>query len=235
MFNTKNSSASMTLGLALVFAAACGSDDDDDNNTGVSASADSSGVRASAPGVSASAGGQGASATAGAVDAATAQLALDELTGNVDTSVSGFSLQNAAPPSAGAAPRNTPEGPAVAVKCNAGGEASVGGYVNVVPVPVLVDVKVAIDYNACVTPTGTTIAGSLDFSQTVAAGAGTPLRVETLYQGEVTMTGRVNVTCPVDLNVLVDETGQAVQVGGSFCGQNASALKLQIMPRWRAN
>lgn len=220
-------SCSIAAGLTLVLAAACGSDDDDDSAK-VSASADASGVRATA-------GGTGASVSAQTVDLATAQLALDELAGNVDTTITGFSAQNPAAPSAGSAqPTTASDGPAIAVRCNAGGEASVGGYVNVVPVPVLVDVKVAIDYNACITPTGTTIAGNIEFSQTVAAGPGTPLRVETLYQGDVTMTGRVNVKCPVDLNVLVDEAGQAIQIGGQFCGQDASALKLQVSPRWQA-
>lgn len=229
MFIANKPSTSIAFGLALALATACGSDDDNNNSDGVGASVDASGARATAPGVR-------ASASTGSVDAATAQLALDELTGNVDTAITGFTVQRPASPNAGAAPATTtPDGPALAVRCNAGGEASVAGYVNVVPVPVLVDVKVAIDYNACVTQTGTTLAGKLDFSQTLAAGAGTPLRVETLYQGDVTMTGRVNATCRVDLNVLVDEAGQAVQVGGTFCGQSASALKLQIMPRWRAD
>jgi hypothetical protein len=38
------------------------------------------------------------------------------------------------------------------------------------------------------------------------------------------------------LNVLVDAAGRAVSVGGTFCGQEASDLdlNLQIMPRWSA-
>ena len=225
MFSSKSiPSIAFGLGLAL---SACATDDDTDND-GVSASVDSSGVRASA-------GGEGASASAGKVDVATAQLALDELAGNVDVAVTGFTTVNPAPPSTGAAPATITPAPAIGVRCNAGGEASVGGYVNVVPNPLLVDVKVAIDYNACVTPTGTTIAGNVEFSQTVATGVGVPLRVETLYSGDITMTGRVNVTCPVDLNVLVDETGKAIQVGGQFCGQEAAALQLQIQPRWRTS
>jgi hypothetical protein len=85
-----------------------------------------------------------------------------------------------------------------------------------------------------VSNTGTTIQGNIEFSQTVAAGAGTPLRVETIYTGDVTFAGKINARCPVDLNVLVDEAGRAVQVQGSFCGQDASALDLQISPRWDA-
>ncbi|HKU43717.1 MAG TPA: hypothetical protein VJR89_36410, partial [Polyangiales bacterium] len=84
----------------------------------------------------------------------------------------------------------------------------------------------------CSTVTGTAIRGSLEFSQTVAAGPGTPLRIETLYTGDVELTGRINAKCPVDLNVLVDETGRAIQVGGQFCGQDAAALTLQVSPRW---
>jgi hypothetical protein len=236
MFSNQHMSATLALGLALV---ACGSDDGDEGVStsapGVSASAGGSGVKASAPGVSASVDANGARASAGPVDVATAQLALDELTGNVDTAVTGYGTQNpVTAPAPGAAAATTPDGPVIAVQCASGGAASVGGYVNVVPVPVLVDVKVAIDYQGCVTQTGTTIAGNIDFSQTVAAGAGTPLRVETLYQGDVTLSGRVNARCPVDLNVLVDETGKAVQVQGKFCGQDASQLNLQVQPRWRA-
>ena len=161
-----------------------------------------------------------------AVDPATAQLALNELSTNVDTTVTGFS------DSAAHATANSGAGGAVAVRCLSGGDAMVDGYVNVVPLPVNVDVKVAITYNGCVTNSGTMIQGELDFSQTVAAGPGTPLRIETIYTGEVELTGRVNAKCPVDLNVLVDETGRAIQVSGEFCGQDATALSLQISPRW---
>jgi len=238
---SKHQKTSIALAVSLALAA-CGSDDENDTDgvsasaPGVSASADASGVRASAPGVSASANGSGASASAGAVDLTTAQLALDELSGSVDTTVTGFAVQNPVPPASGTTPPAAmPARPAIAVTCNAGGTASVGGYVNVVPAPVLVDVKVAIDYAGCSTPNGTAIAGNIDFSQTVAAGAGTPVRVETLYQGEVTLTGRVNAVCAVDLNVLVDELGKTVQVGGTFCGHEASALNVQVQPRWRAD
>lgn len=161
-----------------------------------------------------------------AVDPATAQLALNELSTNVDTTVTGFSDSGAH------ATANPGAGGAVAVRCQAGGDAMVDGYVNVVPLPVNVHVKVAITYNGCVTNGGTMIHGELDFSQTVAAGPGTPLRIETIYTGEVEFTGRVNAKCPVDLNVLVDETGRAIQVSGEFCGQDATALNLQISPRW---
>jgi hypothetical protein len=151
------------------------------------------------------------------VDAATAQAALTELTANVDTTVTGA--------------KGGAEGNAIQVTCAGGGGASVAGRVNVVPVPTTVDVQVAIDYNGCVTNNGTTLAGTVDFSQSVQAGA-LPVRVQTIYQGEITFTGRVQAQCTVDLNVLVDEAGKAVQVTGSFCGQDAAALNVQVSPRW---
>jgi len=84
-----------------------------------------------------------------------------------------------------------------------------------------------------VTSRGNVLAGELEFSQTVAAGPGTPLRVETLYQGDVVFSGRIQARCPVDLNVLVDETGRAVEVSGSFCGRAAGMLDLQLTPHWQ--
>lgn len=107
----------------------------------------------------------------------------------------------------------------------------VGGYVNVVPNPVQVDVNVAIQYEACATNAGTTITGDLEFSQIVVAGSA-PLRVETTYQGDVALSGRVDAQCAIDLNVLVDGSGQAIEVGGTFCGHEAATLDLQITPRW---
>lgn len=179
---------------------------------------------------------------ASATDAATAQLALRELTGHVDTTVTVFgssgsasatgtgSAQPAATPN-GAPP---PSGALVSLPCAAGGTANVGGHVHVTTAPVAVDVAVMIAYAGCTTPSGTAIAGDVDFSQTVVADPGA-LRIETLYQGDVVFSGKVNARCAIDLNVLVDETGAAVQVGGSFCGQDASTLQLQVSPRWRAN
>jgi len=195
------------VGVMLALAACADSGDEDDR--GVSVNADDDGASVS-------------------VDANTAQLALDELTTHVDTTVTGFGGMRAGDaPAAPAAPGET----TLSMRCTAGGDARVGGYVNIVPVPVLVDVKVAIQYNGCVTNTGTTIAGDIEFSQTVAAGS-TPLRVETIYSGDVVLSGRVNARCPIDLNVLVDETGQSIEIGGTFCGQDASTLDLRISPRW---
>jgi hypothetical protein len=124
----------------------------------------------------------------------------------------------------------------VTINCTAGGNANVGGFVSVVPEPVNVDVNAMITYNDCVTLTGTTLDGTIEFSQSVAAGAGPALQIETTYTGDVVLRGRVNAHCPVDLNVLVDAAGRAVSVGGTFCGQEASDLdlNLQIMPRWSA-
>jgi hypothetical protein len=171
---------------------------------------------------------QSTAATITTVDKSTAQLALGELTGSVDTTVTGF---NGVAPAPGA-PIVSADGAGTVVRCAAGGDASVGGHVNVVPVPVLVDVNVAINYNACVTQTGTTLAGDIDFTQTVAAGVGTPLRVEAVYKGNILFSGKVVADCPVDVRVLVDEAGKAIEVSGTFCGQDATGLELQIMPRW---
>jgi hypothetical protein len=168
------------------------------------------------------------------VDPQTAQLALAELASTVDASVTGFGSVNAGTAGAPMANgRGVGAQGEIEVACASGGGARIAGRVNVVPVPVMVDVDVAIAYAGCVTSGGTTIAGNVDFSQSVAAGAGVPLRVETLYQGDVVFSGEVNARCAVDLNVLVDETGRALQVGGSFCGQNATALTLQVNPRWQ--
>jgi len=180
---------------------------------------------------------RGDARAAGTVDLATAQLALQELTTNVDVTVTGFGSANPAATSASVSASGAAAETTLNMRCAGGGDANVGGYVNVTPLPVFVDVKVAIAYDACITSSGTAIAGDIDFSQTVAAGPGTPLRVETLYQGDVVLTGKVNASCPVDLNVLVDETGRALQIGGSFCGHDASALSVQlnVAPRWSAN
>jgi hypothetical protein len=123
------------------------------------------------------------------------------------------------------------------VNCASGGAANFDGHVHVVPVPVMVDVNVAIDFDRCTTADGTTMAGNVEFVQSVAAaalGAPTPEQVETRYQGHVQCTGKLNASCPVDVHVLVDETGRAVQVSGMFCGQDASQLNLQIKPSWVA-
>jgi hypothetical protein len=238
----------LTLGIGLTLAA-CAAEADEDGASasapGVGAQAGANGVSASAPGVSAQAGPNGASAQAGPVGVQTAQLALDELSGNVDVSVDGFKTGAGTaavppPPGTGAAPVDGAPGEAGAnaarqlnVACAAGGDAALDGYVNVVPAPVAVDVKVAIGFNNCTTQTGTTIDGDIDFSQTVLTGPETPLQVETIYTGDVSLTGeRVNVSCPVDLNVVVDETGRAVKVAGMFCNEDASQLNLQIQPRW---
>ncbi len=225
----KHSGSVMVTAIALSLAACSDSNDPDD---GASAS-----VGVDEDGASVAVDDEGASVDVDAqgIDVNTAQLALDELATNVDVTIGGFGTANPAappPPPAGAAPA-TPSPTALAVRCAAGGEAMVDGYVNVVPQPVLVDVKVAIDYNACVTNGGTTIVGSLDFSQTVAAGS-VPLRVETTYTGDIQFAGKVNAKCAVDLNVLVDEAGRAIEVAGTFCGQDASTLNLQLTPHWSA-
>src|SRR4051812_23637559 len=158
----KQQGFSAAVGVALALAACSDNGDDRD----VSASASTNGGRVSA-----------------AVDPATAQLALDELSTNIDTTITDFS--DSSPGPTGTARPPTAAGPGASstldLTCAAGGAAKVDGYVNVVPLPVNVDVKVAITYDGCVTNGGTTIHGDIDFSQTVAAGPGAPLRVETIY------------------------------------------------------
>jgi hypothetical protein len=153
------------------------------------------------------------------VDAQTAQAAMNELVSSVDTTVAGYQ--------SGGAGAGT-----VNLKCNAGGTADVSGHVNVAMNPVSVDVKVAIDYNACQTKNGTTLDGNLDFTQSVVAGK-VPVRVETRYQGDVKLTGKVEADCAVNVSVLVDEAGKTVQVTGDVCGNNAADLDLTIAPRWK--
>lgn len=153
------------------------------------------------------------------VDAKTAQAAMSELVSSVDTTITGYQ--------SGGGGTGT-----INLKCNAGGTADVNGHVNVAMNPVTVDVKVAIDYNACQTPNGTTLNGNLDFTQSVVAGK-VPVRVETKYQGDVKLTGKVEADCAVDVSVLVDEAGKTVQVTGNVCGNNAADLDLTIRPRWQ--
>lgn len=152
------------------------------------------------------------------VDVATAQSALTALTTNVDTTVTGVNTMSSGDGT-------------LTLDCASGGSANVTGHVNVVPVPVMVDVNVAIDYNGCTSDSGTQMAGTIDFTQTVQAGS-VPVRVQTVYQGNVAFTGNIEADCLVDLNVLVDEAGRTVEVSGSFCGRAASELDLQVMPRW---
>ena len=151
------------------------------------------------------------------VDIATAQAALTTLSGNVDVTVTSF-----APTASGAA---------VSVACAAGGQANVTGHVNVVPVPVNVDVAVEISYAGCQTMDGAILGGSLQFQQRVAAGS-QPLRVETFYMGDVQFSGRVQARCSTDVHVLVDETGRTVSIDGMFCGHDATEFNLQVAPRW---
>lgn len=204
----------------LLSAAACSDSDDDGDRPGVS-------VEGKAEGSS-------------SVDPAVAQAALNELTASVDVTITDFDGANsagippAAPPAAEPGVSSAATQGGITINCIAGGNANVGGFVSVVPEPVNVDVNAMITYNDCVTLRGTTLDGTIEFSQSVAAGAGPAVQIETVYAGDVTMRGAVNATCPVDLNVLVDAAGRAVQVDGSFCGQDARELNLQIMPRWSA-
>ena len=211
----------------IVASSACDDDGDEprvvaeDPNTGSSASAGSG----ASPGSGAKAG------AGGAVDADAAQLALGELASTVDATVTGFSARPAGDPSATA---GGVQG-VIDVACLGGGAARVEGRVDVEPAPLMVDVDVRIEYAACASAdrTGSRIDGSLRFTQTVVAGPGAPLRVATRYQGDVSFVGGLQLRCPIDADVLVDESGLAVEVTGEVCGRDAAGLSLQIAPHWQ--
>lgn len=211
--------------------------DDGDDSVDVDGDSEESSARTTRPitgapagaGASAGAGanaGNGANATA-AIDRESAQLVLAELASTVDATVVGFSST----PTAGEGEVGAQA--AVEVACASGGGARVSGRVNVVPAPVMVDVDVAIAFNACLTRGGSAIAGSLQFTQAVDAGPGTPLRIATRYRGEVELSGRLQLRCSVDVNVLVDEAGQALDISGEVCGQDAAELSVQVTPHWQ--
>jgi hypothetical protein len=153
------------------------------------------------------------------IDSSTAQAAMRALVSSVDTAVTGYESDG---DSAGT----------VKLTCSGGGAAEAQGHVSVAVNPVAVDVELAIAYDACQTQGGTTLDGNLVFKQTVLAGQA-PLRVETVYQGDVRFTGEVEAECGVDVKVLVDEAGKAVSVSGTFCGNDAAALNVQVTPRWK--
>ena len=160
------------------------------------------------------------------IDATAAQRALDEVTLGVDSAVTSFSAAN--PPSNVAG--GTPPRAHLDVACPAGGMARLDGYVDVVPRPIHVDIKVAITYYECMTRS-TLISGDLEFSQAVDAAADA-LRIETIYTGDVQLRGAVNARCEVDLSVVVDETGRALELAGRFCGYDANTLAMHLTPRW---
>ena len=151
-------------------------------------------------------------------DGPTAQAAANELVSSVDATVTGYERDGGGAGS-------------VIVECAAGGQASVSGSVDVSTRPVTVDVAVSIEYQACKSSSGTTMEGDIEVVQSVVAGKD-PLHVQTTYSGDVVFTGNIEADCPVDIKVEVDETGKAVDVEGSFCGQDAKDLDIHISPRW---
>jgi len=178
----------------------------------------------------------GASTNPGVVDVSTAQHALTALTGNVDVSVRGFKMDVAS--GTGLAAGSGSGGGAaqsVNVACAGGGGADVDGHMSMAPAPVAIDVNVAIAFSGCATSAGTMIDGIVEFSQSLATtpDTTTPFQVETTYVGDVNLSGNVNVSCPVDLNVLVDETGRTIKVEGLFCNQDASQLAMHLQPLWQ--
>lgn len=198
------------------------------------------------------------------MDPGTAQFALSELTTSTDIALNEFTGQDAAaanggngipatagenvaptiPPggqstSPGAADDDTPEVNAVSqtgvsVPCPAAGNANVGGRVSIGARPAVMDVRATVIYDNCVSYAGTLLNGSVEVSQSLASNPEAPLQIETIYTGDVELSGAtINATCPVDMNVVTDLTGRSVNVGGTFCGQDASTLNLQIAPRWK--
>lgn len=105
------------------------------------------------------------------------------------------------------------------------------GHVHVAVDPVAVDVQLAIAYDKCETRDGAALSGNLDFKQSVLAGQN-PVRVHTVYQGNVVFSGKLQADCAVDVMVLVDEAGKTVRVTGSFCGNDAADLDIAVMPHW---
>lgn len=194
-------------------------------------------AEAEEPSVSAETYKGGASANPGVVDVGTAQQALFALTGNIDVLARDFRTAVSSG-TAVAADSGSGAGAAQSVdaRCAGAGTAAVDGHMNMAPAPVAVDVSLAIAFSGCATLNGTMLDGNIEFSQTLVAGpnATTPMQVETLYVGDVNLSGNVNISCPVDLNVLVDETGRAIQVQGTFCNQDASNLAMQLQPLWEA-
>jgi len=203
-------------------------------------------------------------ADAPAMDPGTAQFVLNELTTSTDIALNEFTGTDAAAANGGdgipanggegATPTIPPDGQSttnpgaaddtphvtatsrtgVTVPCVAAGTANVGGHVNVGPQPLALDVRAMVLYDRCVTYAGTTLNGNVEISQSLAQNPENPLQVETIYAGDVELHGPVNAKCPVDVNVVTDVKGQSLNVGGTFCGQDASTLKLEVAPRWAA-
>jgi len=153
-----------------------------------------------------------------AVDVSTAQAAMRALVSSVDTSMSGYQ-------------GGGDSGGTLKLECASGGAADVQGHVHVMIDPVTVDVDLAIEYDACKTRDGAVLSGNIDFSQSVVAGQ-VPTRVETVYKGNVVFTGSVQADCAVDVSVLVDAAGKTVRVTGTFCGNDAADLNVEVMPHW---
>lgn len=153
------------------------------------------------------------------VDPSTAQAAASELVSAVDTSIAGYEREGGGTG-------------AIVVSCAGGGQASVSGLVDVSTQPVAVDIKVSIDYQGCESASGTTMVGNVDVTQSVVAGED-PVHVKTHYSGDVVFSGKLEAACPVDLTVEVDEAGKSVAVSGTFCGNDAAELDIQLSPHWQ--
>jgi hypothetical protein len=118
--------------------------------------------------------------------------------------------------------------------CQGGGTAQVDGLVDVQVSPLRIDVDADIGFDGCGIDSQTRLSGDVHVSQSVAAGAGEAVRVETIYTGSVDFEDDAGGSCDVDVQVLVDIDGRLVSVDGTFCGLPATDLQIAVTPHWRA-
>src|SRR6185312_4485525 len=83
----------------------------------------------------------------------------------------------------------------VTARCAGAGTAAVNGYMSMTPAPTALDIHLTMAFSGCATLSGTMLDGNIEFSQTLVTGAGSaaPMQVETLYVGDVNLSGNVNV------------------------------------------
>jgi hypothetical protein len=132
-----------------------------------------------------------------------------------------------------AAPGDAANG-ARAISCQAGGTAQVDGLVDIQASPLRIEVDADVGFDGCGINSQTRLSGDVHVSQSVAAGGGEAVRVETVYTGSVAFEGDEAGSCDVDVRVLVDIDGRLVSVDGTFCGLPATDLQIAVTPHWRA-
>jgi hypothetical protein len=109
----------------------------------------------------------------------------------------------------------------------------VDGLVDVQVSPLRIDVDADIGFDGCGIDSQNRLSGEIHVSQSVAAGEGEAVRVETIYTGTVDFDDDAS-RCDVDVQVLVDIDGRLVSVDGTFCGLPATDLQIAVTPHWRA-